>query len=391
MKQVVISNSTEIKPRNQTFQFLKALLIIMVVDDHCGQKLGLMTSIFPYNSFYMPMFMFVSGYFFKETNTFWTNTKRATKKVLIPYLLWSFVGWGIAFGLTFAGLNWCSEITINKWIELLFLNPLVTINGPMWYAITYFWVFILYSLINVVVKGRNSILKESVIFASMLSIGATILFLCRNGWLGYNYTFLNYRLFIARTLFYLPFFHFGYMFHRFIERIFDKSPKLLWGVAIACVSINLVISLVFGSNNMVFVSSAGMSSFKSDWLPFVTSITGILFWYSIMRALSNTVGRIGLINVIADNTFTIMAIHLLMADIPGFIAYAQVLKGKTIQGFDVQAFIGSAWYRYYENANLYYAFFCGLFGSLFVAIFLLYVKRFREHLHVGKVFSKSSK
>jgi len=142
---------------------------------------------------------------------------------------------------------------------------------------------------------------------------------------------------------------------------------------------------------MVFVSYAGMSSFKSDWLPFVTSITGILFWYSIMRALSNTVGRIGLINVIADNTFTIMAIHLLMADIPGFIAYAQVLKGKTIQGFDVQAFIGSAWYRYYENVNLYYAFFCGLFGSLFVAIFLLYVKRFREHLHVGKVFSKSSK
>ena len=57
------------------------------------------------------MFMFVSGYFFKETNTFWTNTKRATKKVLIPYLLWSFVGWGIAFGLTFVGLNWCSEIT----------------------------------------------------------------------------------------------------------------------------------------------------------------------------------------------------------------------------------------------------------------------------------------
>jgi len=95
----------------------------MVVDDHCGQKLGLMTSLFPYNSFYMPMFMFISGYFFKETNTLRENVGKVVRRVLIPYLLWSFVGWGIAFLLNFAGLKWWREITLRKYSRTIISEP----------------------------------------------------------------------------------------------------------------------------------------------------------------------------------------------------------------------------------------------------------------------------
>lgn len=52
------------KPRNQTFNYLYAMAILMVIDDHCSTRIGLLSSIFPYNSFYMPLFVFASGYFF---------------------------------------------------------------------------------------------------------------------------------------------------------------------------------------------------------------------------------------------------------------------------------------------------------------------------------------
>lgn len=54
------------KSRNQTFQWLETLAIIMVIDDHVGNRIGILSSIFPYDLFFMPMLVFVSGYFFKE-------------------------------------------------------------------------------------------------------------------------------------------------------------------------------------------------------------------------------------------------------------------------------------------------------------------------------------
>lgn len=48
--------------RNQTFQWVEALAILMVLDDHMSTRIGILSSIFPYNSFYMPMFVFISGY-----------------------------------------------------------------------------------------------------------------------------------------------------------------------------------------------------------------------------------------------------------------------------------------------------------------------------------------
>lgn len=58
--------SKQLKSRNQTFQWLEALAMIMVIDDHVSTRIGILSSIFPYNSFYMPMLVFISGYFFKE-------------------------------------------------------------------------------------------------------------------------------------------------------------------------------------------------------------------------------------------------------------------------------------------------------------------------------------
>ena len=49
---------------------LSALGIFFVVDMHAGSPFGIFNSIFDYESFFMQMFVFISGYFFKEKNRF---------------------------------------------------------------------------------------------------------------------------------------------------------------------------------------------------------------------------------------------------------------------------------------------------------------------------------
>lgn len=75
------------KKRNQIFQYLEAIGILMVIDDHTGTTVGIMSGLFPYNSFYMPMFVFISGYFYREQPVF-KNVGHKARHLLLPYLLW---------------------------------------------------------------------------------------------------------------------------------------------------------------------------------------------------------------------------------------------------------------------------------------------------------------
>lgn len=75
------------KKRNQIFQYLEAIGILMVIDDHTGTTVGFLSGVFPYNSFYMPMFVFISGYFYRE-QAVWQNVRHKARHLLLPYLIW---------------------------------------------------------------------------------------------------------------------------------------------------------------------------------------------------------------------------------------------------------------------------------------------------------------
>lgn len=52
---------------NMTFCILSALAIIMVVAGHLGYSILTLGELFPYYSFHIPLFMFISGYFYRES------------------------------------------------------------------------------------------------------------------------------------------------------------------------------------------------------------------------------------------------------------------------------------------------------------------------------------
>lgn len=108
------------KKRNQIFNYLYVLAIIMVIDDHTGGRIGILSNIFPYNSFYMPLFVFCSGYFYKKDKPF-KNVLHKVRKILIPYIIWNIIALGIAFFLDrIFKVDWCQRTdiiyTIKHWM-----------------------------------------------------------------------------------------------------------------------------------------------------------------------------------------------------------------------------------------------------------------------------------
>ena len=64
---------------NKKFMILSAIGIIMVVDSHTWGAFNIFANYFPFNSFFMPMFVFISGYFNKVDKN--TNLWKYTKKI----------------------------------------------------------------------------------------------------------------------------------------------------------------------------------------------------------------------------------------------------------------------------------------------------------------------
>ena len=151
------------------------------------------------------------------------------------------------------------------------------------------------------------------------------------------------------------------------------STCLLCGI---CIFINLLLIYFYGYD-INFSASCWMANFNSYYLPVITSLTGILFWYKIMQEFSeNWGGGFSTINFFAKNTFWIMESHLFFINIPSFYTwYKKVFQGITYSSFDQKLFESSPWMG--SNGSIV-AFFTGVIGSaIFVCIIRFGQKKVR--------------
>lgn len=356
-----------VKKRNQTFQWLEALAILMVIDDHMNTRIGILSSIFPYNSFYMPMFVFISGYFYKQQAVI-PNVKHKIQHLLIPYIVWAFIGDFIAYILMRCGIvNWyVTPFNIKHILRLLLLEPFSSITDAAWFVVMLFWVSIGYNILNLLFHLDEK--KHSYVWLVLsVILGFVSLKLCM---MGYNSNALS--LFALRTVWYLQFYHMGRMFKLHWEPTVQKW-RLLYTCSV-CVAINVILTCIMGER-INFYSTANMGNFNSCWIPLITSITGTLFWYKIMQMLSTKVGQVNIIDFIAENTFTIMECHLMFVNIPNFFAYYQYLhRNPSYLDFPVKTFKLGSWVRYSPNMRLIGWIF-GVLGSMLVAYLIQQAKK----------------
>ena len=357
--------------RNLIFSYLEAIAILMVIDDHTGTHINILANIFPYNSFYMPLFVFISGYFYKKQGVL-KNIKNKIIHLFIPYIICTLIGNGIAFILEKNNLvYWYESISSTSIWQWLTVCPPSTTSAA-WFAIMLLWVSIAYNSICGIIKSESKSVAYIMLIA-LICIGEISVHFCMRG---YN-TNLNYLPWL-RMAFYIQFYHLGVMFKKYWESYIQKMHiEIVCGL---CVLINLLLFNFYG-RDISFPSSCWMGNFKSWYLPIITSITGILFWYKIMQVFSEKIGEVKIIEFLAQNTFLIMEIHLFFINIPNFYTLYKVVFGKLLCiEFDRGVFEATPWVG--VNGNIY-SFFTGLIGSV---IFIHIIRMCKMKLYKNRKF-----
>ena len=351
------------KKENKAFMILSALGIVFVVDVHISKCLSPLVQIFPYDSFFMPMFAFISGYFFTEKhcrswNHVFQFSWRKFKKLMLPYL-----GWILFYGVLISLLRWLGILDIRPITLIDLIHNILTsgtsfaFNSPAWFVPTLFCVSVCYCFIRKIVSKHWNDSVAMILFALA---GAAAVWASRTS---FN---TNNHYMLMKVPFFLQFYHLGIFFRNKLEHWFDRTSCV--ALCVGAMIINIFLVAIYG-NNIAFPICSSMSGFYTNnpFLPLITSITGIAFWLKISKALVPILGQNKLVNFISDNTFFIMTHHIGAKHLfLGILICCYRCGMEIFSGIDIQQFRTDGLYVYGQYAWCNAA--CFLFSMAFLLI-----------------------
>lgn len=340
---MAVSSVRPSRKTNKDFMILSALGILFVVDSHLGSGIFPFTQIFPYDSFFMPMFAFISGYFFAPGAIgTWGDVVhfglRKAKKLLFPYFFWMLFYAAVTTLGRLLGFWQIGDISLLDLIDnIVNSGTSFFFNDPAWFVPLLFCVSVSYSILRKLFGRRWNDTAALILLALA---GAAAVALSQTGYrqrLGYM---------VLKVSVFLQYYHLAVVFRKKWEHGFDKAGLL--SVCIPAAVINCVLLAIFGYD-MSFPLYATMDGFQPacPFLPLLTSVTGIAFWLKIAKALVPLLGENPLVNFISDNTAFFMTHHLLVKHVfLGLLLLAQRLGATCFPGLDAQGWQMYAWYNY---------------------------------------------
>lgn len=332
---------------NKAFMILSALGILFVMDVHLGNPIGVLTKIFPYDSFFMPMFAFISGYFVNEANS---HTGKdvlnfcisKARKLLLPYLGWT-VFYNIISGILYqAGIWNIPALSLRELIYSVITSGVTSaFNSPAWFAPLLFCVSITFCFIRWLFRKAWN---DHLAFTLFIVAGTTAICASRTG---FNVP-LHYML--LKIPFFLQFYYSGCYFRKYWEDLFDRLN--IFVVCLSAVAVNIALMPQY-RYVLEFPICSSMSGFLSDnpFLPFITSMTGTAFWLKISKFLVPFIGTNRLINEISDHTFFIMTHHIGVKHLfIGLCLLGYRMGLSVFSGIDVQQFLSDGLYLYNSHS-----------------------------------------
>lgn len=325
---------------NEQFMLLSVIGIICVLFCHMPEDVLGIISVFPF----ITLFIFVSGYFYKEQNE--ENLGKYIyykfKKLIVPFLIINLV-YGIIINIlkSLNIINFGSEITLYTLLVQPFTNNSQFIfNYPAYFVPAIFFTIVIYTIIHKYAKKIKGF-KEEWLFIFYIIIH--ILSLAFRKYIDKP----NYSLIFLRTMFFLPFFQFGFIYKNKWQKYDEKIPTIPY--LLVLFGINFTLFKVFGSLNY---NMHEFSSFKLQGfvIPLITSIVGILFYTRIAKILSKWLGKNKLVNYISNNTFAIMTHHMFILFLLSLILYLINCNIVQIPNYNTARFI-QGWVYIYEIPN----------------------------------------
>lgn len=165
---------------------------------------------------------------------YWETLKHKIRKLLIPYLLWNVAAMAIAGVLDrLTGVDWVKAPTLYTVLYMLGNQSPTSLNGAAWFVNMLFWVSIGYSGVRCIVKPD---VKNDVLLTALFVLaGFAAVELCILGYPAKSGAWL----FILRNVFYIQFYHMGYMFRSYGERLIHQCRRTV--VCSVCVFVNVVL------------------------------------------------------------------------------------------------------------------------------------------------------
>lgn len=332
---------------NKSFMILSAFGILFVIDVHLGQPLSIFTQIFPYDSFFMPMFAFISGYFFKESTCHnWKNlavfAAAKLRKLLLPYLGWVMF-YNCLSGLLFQmGIWQIPALSLRDLIYNIVTSGVTSaFNSPAWFAPLLFAVSIAYPTLRLLLQR---IWNDHLFLLLLIASGCAAIAISR--------TEYNVPLFymLLKVPFFLQFYHIGHYFRKYWEVKFDRLNAIT--VCLCAVCINMALISRYG-NTIAFPICSSMSGFQSGnlLLPLITSFTGTAFWLKISKMLVPVLGHNRFVNYISENTFFIMTHHIGVKHLFIWVCLMGYRMGFSVfSGIDVPQFLSDGLYLFSAHA-----------------------------------------
>ena len=352
---------------NKKFMLLSAIGIFMVVDHHTFTALNLFGDYIPYNSFFMPMFVFISGYFNKvdSETKMGPYTLKKIKSLLVPYL-----------GISFAVFIFQQLINLFKMGQLEPVSPgyllymlerVVTCGSPfalvtpMWFVITLFATLMIYALLK---KSLYKFWNSYVMFGLFTALQLLAVYLAKSQ----PEEVLHWFLLPLKVMFFLPFLEMGKIYKDNLE---EKHCGLSGGGKVGLMAALLFINMLRttylpAAYDVAFDSLDELAGFTSPFIvtPMISSLVGIFFWLTFVDLIGNVLYESRFINFMSNNTFWIMGFHIMFYNVLNCI-FLLIDNIFGLPYFDAQAFRDSEWYMWEISPNIKLAYvLIGILGPL---------------------------
>lgn len=287
--------------RIRYMDILKGLAIIMVVMGHCDAKGGKLIYLF-----HMPLFFFISGYFYNEKYSPKILIKKRIKSLYLPFIKYEIIF--LVFHNIFYKLNLynlqssspvskysLNDILINL-IHIGLFDGTEMLLSPFWFLACLFIVTIIFCMIlNITNKLKLKEIVTALIVIILLMLGELL-------------TKMNINIVVSPfckeifnvSLVALFFFYIGFIYKKCELKIAISSKIAFIAFIILCISAKMNFKVDMRIN------------YYSNFLVFVVdAILGIYFMLTLIKKLDKLKFEFIFLKYAGKNTITIMALQLI--------------------------------------------------------------------------------
>lgn len=337
-------------------RILTALGIIFIVCGHLSCEVLTVGGLFPYYSFHVFIFLFVSGYFYNDSSVEHPGKYilHKAKTLLLLYFIYNLIYGLLSTHLDYQGIYAGRGISFwNLLVEPFLGGHQFGLNSPAWFVPALFAVLVINilvrKLLNIIIKPlmRTKENKDdSLVFAvdmimllGSLFAGILTIYLAIGGHVW------DYWKTPGRFLIMLPGIQFGRCYKMYLEKrlesLKERVGQIKYHVILFAILLGVQYILSYRIGNLAF-GVVWCSNFgNGPVLPYITIITGISFWLLIAKLLAALADRTRCLNWLLNvgrASYHIMTNHFLVMLIINLICQRLQDRCGFALGFEAESF-----------------------------------------------------